>query len=422
MDPDILVSHLDDLSRGDQAVLELIAMGERAVDALTRFLLGPPALHPQPRMLAAEALGTIGGPRATCALVAALQTGDLAGLSLPLRLSEEAVRNRVARELGRLGDRSTIEPLLDALARFRLVEAGHALARFAEPRAVPLLVDCLADAFVRSRIAEAILVFGPAALGPLVDGLRHRMLRDGDEPRWSVERRAACARLLGEIGDRTATVALWQALDDPETEVRRTAAIALTRLAPAAATSAVVEPLLDGLDSTETTIVDACAEALMAIPVAATRPLVDLLGREVSATAHAGAPSRKLRTLGRTLAAMGPEAAESLAALTEHPSPIVRGIAVAYVGAGGGALAQLVIHRALADPDRRVRRTAAALRRRAETRRALAAMDRRQSLERRHDDGGAGTQDDEAQRTGEAGASRRRGARGEGEEAQEEHR
>jgi hypothetical protein len=47
----------------------LIAYGQAAVDPLAAYLLGPPTAHPQPRMLAAEVLGAIGGARAAQALV-----------------------------------------------------------------------------------------------------------------------------------------------------------------------------------------------------------------------------------------------------------------------------------------------------------------------------------------------------------------
>lgn len=50
MTPEEVVRGLDDLQRGPEIQGLLIAMGPAAVEALTRFLLGPPSLHAQPRM------------------------------------------------------------------------------------------------------------------------------------------------------------------------------------------------------------------------------------------------------------------------------------------------------------------------------------------------------------------------------------
>jgi HEAT repeat protein len=99
---EVLVRGLDDLARGPAAQALLIALGERAIEPLGRFLLAGPSLHPQPRMLAAEALGCIGGPRASRALLEALLAGDPRTLPPVLRLSEEA---RVAMEPERPADR-----------------------------------------------------------------------------------------------------------------------------------------------------------------------------------------------------------------------------------------------------------------------------------------------------------------------------
>ncbi len=118
--PAALVRGLHDLQRG-RAVQLRLALGWDAVDPLGEFLLGPPAPHPQPRMLAAEALGAIGGSRAARILATTLTAIDLASLPPSYRLSGDAVRNRAARELGR------------------------------DTRAVASLVECLDDDFIMLR-------------------------------------------------------------------------------------------------------------------------------------------------------------------------------------------------------------------------------------------------------------------------------
>jgi HEAT repeat protein len=230
MTPEQLVQALEDLQRGPEAQVRLVILGESAVAPLARFLLGPPGLHAQPRMLAAEALGLIGGARAAEALAAALVAGDLASLDPVVRLSEEAVREVMARELGQLGAPAAVEPLVEALQRFRLVEAGLALARLREPRAVPLLVECLEDPFRRERAGAALVEFGPVGVDALIESLRERRMFDGDEVRPSLERRAESARLLGELGDPRAEPALRESLTDGARDVRVAAAVALARL------------------------------------------------------------------------------------------------------------------------------------------------------------------------------------------------
>lgn len=56
-----LVAGLDDPQRSWQVQMALIQWGEEAVPPLVEFLLGPPALDPHPRRLAAGAIGAIGG-------------------------------------------------------------------------------------------------------------------------------------------------------------------------------------------------------------------------------------------------------------------------------------------------------------------------------------------------------------------------
>ena len=90
VDPEVLVRGLGDLSRGAEIQVLLISLGKPSVPALTRFLLGPPELHPQPRLLAAQALGHIGGGGAVRALIAAMCRGPIPALSAVLTFSEEA--------------------------------------------------------------------------------------------------------------------------------------------------------------------------------------------------------------------------------------------------------------------------------------------------------------------------------------------
>ena len=199
MNPRDLVKTLDDFRLNLDAQIQLIMLGEEAVDPLVEFLLSAPALHPEPRCLAAEALGAIGGARAIDGLIRALTVNDVRDRDPNIRLSEEVVRNRAAEQLGQLGDREAIEPLLEALEQFHLVGAAEALAKLKEPRAIPLMIERLEDPFSRDRIAEALLAFGKEAQVPLIETLSVKRLVHEEESKGSRERRAEAVRLLSQL-------------------------------------------------------------------------------------------------------------------------------------------------------------------------------------------------------------------------------
>ena len=230
MNPRELVKKLDDLRQNLDAQLQLIMMGEDAVDPLIAFLLSAPMLHPQPRCLAAEALGAIGGQKAIDGLIRALTVNDVRDRDPTIRLAEEVVRNRAAEQLGRLGDCRAVEPLLEALARFHLVGAGEALAKLEEARAIPPMIERLEDPFSRERIGNALLTFGQEVQGALIETLSVKRLFRGEEARGSRERRAEAARLLGVLKSQKATDPLLELLDDGAPEVRLQAALALCDL------------------------------------------------------------------------------------------------------------------------------------------------------------------------------------------------
>lgn len=360
LDPEVLVRGLEDLSRGPDVQLLLISMGEPAVPALTRFLLGPPGLHPQPRVLAAEALGAIAGAGAIRALIAAMCRGPIPGLAAVLTISEEAVRNAAARELGRIGDRSAAGPLLYVLRRSHLIDAGRALLRFHDGRAIPALVKCLEDSFVRERAAGLLLGFGAEATEALVNGLVHREERDGIETPRSNDRRTACARILGTLRAERGQAILRQSLGDPAREVRTAAAVALARVAPDAGLADRIPVLIEGLG--DPLMADDCGDALMIRPGLALPRLLDAIYSEAAAIGSGGArtPSRRLRAMVRALAGTDARGERALWRLASDPDPILRGLTLGQLAKRDPALAAPLVEACLRDPDARVRRTAAA--------------------------------------------------------------
>lgn len=260
-----LAAGLDDLSRNREALVLLILQGERAVPVLAEVLLGPPSSIPEPRCLAAEGLGAIGGGEAVSVLIRALTLHDIRRLDPVLRLAEEAVRNRAAEQLGKIGDPRAVEPLLYALAHEGVREAMGALARFKEERATLHIVRRLEDPCDRAAAADALLTFRRAAVPALFATLGERRPSPDDEASVSVERRAEAARLLGIIGDRTIVPLLSSCLDDSAGAVQREAGLALVALAAADAPAKALAIIARGLDHASPAVVLRCMDALVEV-------------------------------------------------------------------------------------------------------------------------------------------------------------
>lgn len=179
---------LQSLRDGDQGVVAITSCGEAAIPGLYAFARrrDPSGLY-HARCRAVEALA---------ALHAANELHDL--LTIPLdrpdpveRTGDEAVVNAAARALGRVKDPAAW-PLLLALSRRRhLTGVIEAIGRFGDSRAIPALIDALAEDCSRPVAEEALLRHGGATIAPL--------LAIANRPHQSVSglrQRRAAARLL----------------------------------------------------------------------------------------------------------------------------------------------------------------------------------------------------------------------------------
>jgi len=226
-----LIEGFNNLGSNMSALLEVIKCGKIAVKPLIGLLLSPPSIFSEPRCLAAEALGIIGGEEAVEGLIQALDLCDLDLLEPQIRFAEETVRNQAARQLGILGDEKAIEPLLKCLRENRLRGAAEALAGFREKRAIPYIIEMLEDDYAREAASNALLKFDKEAVLPLIETLTMRNhTRFKHETISSVKRRAEAARLLGEIGDPRAIQPLLKMLEDEKREVRLSAALSLLEI------------------------------------------------------------------------------------------------------------------------------------------------------------------------------------------------
>jgi HEAT repeat protein len=139
-------------------------------------------------------------------------------------------------ELGRQGDDKAVDLLVSALARKDGVarSAARELGKIRNERAIAPLVALLGDAEVNQAAAEALLAFGAAAVGPLMEVLK----------RGNGHARAAAAFALGELRDRRAVEPLIEVMQtDDVYAVRTAAATALGHLKDARAVWVLVATL-----------------------------------------------------------------------------------------------------------------------------------------------------------------------------------
>jgi HEAT repeat protein len=139
-------------------------------------------------------------------------------------------------ELGRQGDDKAVDLLVGALTRRDGVarSAARELGKIRNERAVAPLIALLGDGEVNQAGAEALLAFGPAAVGPLMEVLK---AGNGDA-------RAAAAFALGELRDRRAVEPLIEVMQtDDVYAVRTAAATALGQIKDARAVWVLVATL-----------------------------------------------------------------------------------------------------------------------------------------------------------------------------------
>jgi HEAT repeat protein len=145
--------------------------------------------------------------------------------------------------LGRVGNAKAVQVLLDTVQATKTEDADvreialRALARIADPRAVPPLVDALrqAEVWLAPRIADILVRHGDLVVDPMIGFLEETVRHPA---------RAWAANILGEMKASRAFPALARALGDLDDEVRAKAAGALGRLGDHRAISYLLDHLL----------------------------------------------------------------------------------------------------------------------------------------------------------------------------------
>jgi hypothetical protein len=193
---DVSIKKLESIFESDHGVVELIAMGDRAVPELRQVLLGgKPSTVYQPRMAAFDALGQIGAKDVLLEFLrTTTQTADPA-----VRFAEEAVRSTAARELIRWPGKDVEAALIDIMRQKPLPGACDAVGQLRLNSAAPYLVEALADDVNRPRAMNALRQMLPAARPLLIAAALLWLTRDRSEENPALHRTAlAAARLLSE--------------------------------------------------------------------------------------------------------------------------------------------------------------------------------------------------------------------------------
>jgi len=192
-----LVAALNRLIDGETVVPALVALGERAIPPLRRFLLeGRPSTVYQPRRWAVQALGGLGAREVLMEYLATLEPSA----DPQIRFAEEAVENAAYRQMARWPSPATVEFLLElSQTRMRpgLVEA---LGELRVLEAIPYFDRALEDDLCRSAAEQALLAIGPPARNALILSAGVRLPVGHAESASSLRRRRSVLRVLTAIG------------------------------------------------------------------------------------------------------------------------------------------------------------------------------------------------------------------------------
>jgi hypothetical protein len=187
---------LQSIHESERGAVELIAMGNRSVPALRRFLFqGKPSTVFQPRMNAVEALARLGARDVLLEFVKTpIQSTDPA-----VRFGEEAVLNTAVRELAQWRDVDVATAIMDIIRERTLPGACEAAGRLRLISAAPYLVDALADDVSRPPAMEALRCMLPDVAPLLIEATLKWSLRNRvDDDPISHRKAQAAVRLLSE--------------------------------------------------------------------------------------------------------------------------------------------------------------------------------------------------------------------------------
>lgn len=217
-------------------------------------------------------------------------------------LKQKELVEAAVEALGSIGDHRAFEPLVKVFKSSDYLTGAEALARLGDRRAVPVLIESLAEYDAESRSAnaslpEALVLMGKQAVPSLVKALGHKnsRVRGGVvevlgklKPQSAVpglinalKDRAALVRegaayVLGEIRARQAVNALLPLLNHQDADMRQAVAFALGRIGSTSAVNGLEKSLADH----DTKVAWSAAEALRRLGSAGTNALIRSLSHQ----------------------------------------------------------------------------------------------------------------------------------------------
>lgn len=295
---------------------------------------------------ALEALGTLGDPKALNPVITAFQQG-------PYKIKESAIKsliqlhertlnewramiiNRIRKIYNKEIGLFLMEVLQESDDKGKLA-AIKILGWVKESNACALIARFLNSAF-RDEAIRALVEMGHKAVQPLI----------GELPRGNETVKEGIAKVLGEIGDRSAAGHLIQLLTDPNGHVREAAALALGKIKDPSSARAILDLLTDQYVSVQESALEALV--LLHSPFIVSRLLELLTSEKPSLRNHA------VRILGKMKAV---EAIPKLSFAIKDEEPQVRRVAIEALGSFETPEINPLLILGLADEDQSVRLTA----------------------------------------------------------------
>ena len=184
-------------NNAESAALRLMSCGVAAVRPLRDFLiLGRPSNVFQPRYLAVEALAGLQAKE----LLAEFLRYDKEIEDPAVRLGEEAVKEKAARELASWKTEDVFNLLLDLIRRRPLAGFIEAIATFKRPEPIPYLIDALGDDLCLPAAEEALKKVYLSAGPFLISATLKPYPQNNNESPSSIRRRRSACRLLAGKG------------------------------------------------------------------------------------------------------------------------------------------------------------------------------------------------------------------------------
>jgi hypothetical protein len=202
---------------GDTGAMALMLAGRSAIPALQSFLLKRErsGIY-QPRCWAVDVLAAL---QAYDVLAAYLREEH--GARDPVeRAGNEAVVNAAARALSRTGQDWVFDLLLALARRHPSQGVIEALGAFDRSKAVPFLIDALAEDDCRIIAEGCLRRVADVALPALVEAALRRRPSAANESETSLRQRRSALGLLGGMALSEMTVAAMRSLmEDPDTRI-----------------------------------------------------------------------------------------------------------------------------------------------------------------------------------------------------------